>query len=1196
MTARPVPRTCTEIGADGSPVGSKRTSDGTIDWRRILAEDDPEAGAGCSRTLAEYREVAAWVLLGDPGLGKTTEFKAEGRRDGCHYVTARDFLTFDVDGRPQWRDTTLFIDGLDEVRAGSPDGRTPLNRIRAKLDTLGRPRFRLSCREADWFGANDRTHLKTVSRDGEVKTLRLDPLSRDGIRELLRHHAGIDDVKCFVEMAHERGIGTLLANPQSLGMLAEAVSAGMWPKTRTETFELACGRLVREFNCEHRLASPGDPPASDLLDAAGRLCALQLICGLEGAALDEDAADDLSYPVPERFGPDTTPLRRVLFRRLFTEATCGRRRPIHRRVAEYLAARHLARLIGEGLSVHRVLALVTGEDGGVVTPLRGLAAWLAACCPGARQEMVERDPVGVAAYGDAGAFTREEKHQLLERLRSSEQSIAARLFAPLSSPSMAPGVPEYLTGRLCTPLVDPGMSPALREHLTDPRRDDEHQSFVVFLLRVLENAPPLPELGEVYRNLAADEERWPGVRTRAAACFAESVLVAPDRFRDVARQFLNELRSGSIRDDGKELSGTLLQILYPTFIKPDEVFDGLRITDFGSEPAKAEREWTQRERNRRRGREQVFDEQRRFFREREEALRNNRCPPGALNMIAEASWGCYTNIQGNDGRERLQALLEEDMLVEAAMDGLRGAIHRDDLPAAADVFALRRDNQRHLLAYPVVVGLDLLSPDERSRLDDWQVQSAVASYLASPPPSPEPKWLRPLLAARPCVAAEEIIRFAMMALRRGEPRIPFVSEMLADENLSAVARAAGPRLLRSFPVRAPNHLSGLLRELLWWGIENSEASVMGPIVAAKLRAKSMTLAQRAHWLAAQLVLTPEPTGSLGHKHGDAIADVADFAKKHENAMTGFCRFLEHPPDRWALLNRLPSASLGRLALRLGIGCYPLTGSRSYVEVGEPNLARVLIPDLVRVLVEALGTRADDDAASALMELAGRPDFEAWQPMISRVRQQQRVLRRDASDRRPDLDAARESLERRQPANTADLAALTVEILNELGTTIRNGSTNDWRQYWMDWDQGSNRQPSTPLHEDDCRDRLLSDLQRELSQWKIEAVPEGRYVDEKRSDIRVSFGGFNVPIEVKKSNQRGLWRALRHQLIAKYTGDPGAAGYGIYLVLWFGSQHCQNPEAGVRPRSGLDLAERLRGTLSEEEARLVSICVIDVARR
>ena len=77
---------------------------------------------------------------------------------------------------------------------------------------------------------------------------------------------------------------------------------------------------------------------------------------------------------------------------------------------------------------------------------------------------------------------------------------------------------------------------------------------------------------------------------------------------------------------------------------------------------------------------------------------------------------------------------------------------------------------------------------------------------------------------------------------------------------------------------------------------------------------------------------------------------------------------------------------------------------------------------------------------------------------------------------------------------------------------------------------------------------------------------------KRSDIRVSHGGFNVPVEIKKSSHRDLWRAIRNQLIAKYTRDPGAAGYGIYLVFWFGNEPepCQMPESGPRPKSAAAL--------------------------
>lgn len=49
------------------------------------------------------------------------------------------------------------------------------------------------------------------------------------------------------------------------------------------------------------------------------------------------------------------------------------REPIHRSVAEFLAAKYLARLVeAEGLPVGRALSLMTASDGGVVTSLRGL--------------------------------------------------------------------------------------------------------------------------------------------------------------------------------------------------------------------------------------------------------------------------------------------------------------------------------------------------------------------------------------------------------------------------------------------------------------------------------------------------------------------------------------------------------------------------------------------------------------------------------------------------------------------------------------------------------------------------------------------------------------------------------------------------------------------------------------------------------
>ena len=156
-----------------------------------------------SLPLAQFREIDTYVLLGAPGSGKTTAFKQEARKHAGCYVTARDFRT--LDDRPEWHDTTLYIDGLDETRAGSSDGRAPFDDIRAKIDRLGRPRFRLSCREADWFGINDRDHLKVVSRDGKVTVLRIDPLSDDDVRAILHDQFPLDGPDAFIAAAREKG-------------------------------------------------------------------------------------------------------------------------------------------------------------------------------------------------------------------------------------------------------------------------------------------------------------------------------------------------------------------------------------------------------------------------------------------------------------------------------------------------------------------------------------------------------------------------------------------------------------------------------------------------------------------------------------------------------------------------------------------------------------------------------------------------------------------------------------------------------------------------------------------------------------------------------------------------------------------------------------------------------------------------------
>ena len=95
-------------------------------------------------------------------------FTEEAKQPGCAFVTARQFVRRDPKCHPQWTGRTLFIDGLDEIRAGAGDPRDPLDEIIARLDALGNPPFRLSCRVGSWFEPGDARELASSPGIGEL--------------------------------------------------------------------------------------------------------------------------------------------------------------------------------------------------------------------------------------------------------------------------------------------------------------------------------------------------------------------------------------------------------------------------------------------------------------------------------------------------------------------------------------------------------------------------------------------------------------------------------------------------------------------------------------------------------------------------------------------------------------------------------------------------------------------------------------------------------------------------------------------------------------------------------------------------------------------------------------------------------------------------------------------------------------------
>ncbi len=1327
--------------------------------------DSEDQAPAQPQTLAEYRDVSAYVLLGDPGAGKTTSFEQEAQQPDVEFVSARDLITYK--DRQEWRGKTLFIDGLDEVRAGSQDSRTPFDTIRACLDKLGRPRFRLSCREADWLSASDREHLKSVSPDGQVRVLHLNPLTEADVAEILKHNPDIPDAEKFIRWAEQKNLSKLLFNPQVLDMLAKAVVGGNWPETRKQAFELACQTIIREHNQEHLDATRTQPyDVNQRLNATGFLCAVQLIAGNAGYALSSDMADNVFPDLNNLAFENIELLRAVSETKLFKKGRIeGQQAPVHRHIAEYLAARYLSEQVDEGLPIKRILALITGEDGIVVAELRGLSAWLAALCKRQRNFIIDRDPLGAILYGDVQEFTTQNKRQLLISLqREADRYPWFKSAYWKTSPFGA--------------LATPDMEPEFREILTDPDRGESHQALANCVLDALFHGERLLGLNKILLHVVRDATWWPSIRLGSLEAYSRNSQNSQESI-SCFKALLTDISSGQVPDLNDDLLAYLLNSLYPEELQPSDIlnflhspkqpnyagrFDrfwnqkildcssdaniislldamttrldslqpildehhfhslatnllsrGLNIAgntvdanriygwlgigldshgwprsesdqqeirlwleahpdiqkgvrrvgikcclkkekidhcllnlwnrlfhadppdDYGSWCLKQiqdstddqvaqflffnaidavankradiglsletlERyaqnnkkytswledrlscsvDWDQQaheetmklRRSKERQEKQTWLD---FVRSQENELRESKeTDTQLLYNLAQAYFGRFSDAKGDSPLERLNTFLDQDeKLIQSVLTGLKNVLKRDDIPSVKDIIQIYTENKTYHLSQPFLAGLQELthtSLNNISLLNDVQIRQAIAFQLTVGTDN-EPEWYEYLLKLRPELVAEVYIKYVIASLRSNKQHVAGIYALAYINEYNQLARDTSLPLLKAYPVRCTNLQLNDLNYLLKAALRYADRQELLRLIINKLNRKSMNVAQHGYWLMTGLIVSPEKyTGQL-----------ETFAIGNESRIRHLAGFLGNRGDQWSPLRDLPVQALGLLIRLIGSSYAPYSLHGESIATQKTHAA-----DCVGELITHLSALPGKDVTELLDSFLNNVQLQQWHNKLNRAKFEQSAVHREASFTHLDINQVSQTLQNLKPANAADLVALTTDILHDMADQIRNGNTDDYRQYW---NEDSKRKLTTPKHEDACRDALLSDLQQRFTKYGIDAQPEGHYADDNRADIRVVFNGFEVPIEIKKNTNTELWSAIHNQLIAKYTREPRANGFGIYVVFWFGADKTKSTP---RPKTAKELGERLLDTLSVEEARKISIYIIDVA--
>jgi hypothetical protein len=255
--------------------------------------DRPRPGAIVTPQVAAGS--GSLVLLGEPGVGKTTAFRrlvmereSESRFHEVVWIEAVALVdaTFDaMIGRhlssSEPASLTVVIDQLDESQM--------LGRLAARLRTVGVSRrpvtFLVACRTAE-FPRDLSTVLKDLS--GSCVVADLAPLTKQQATDLVTGHAYSPAE--LIDAAIDSGAGALASVPLTLEVIGRVFeSRGQLPRRAADLFALAVERLAEEpIGGLHATAS-------QRVAIAGRAAARMLLSGRRtlwnGRALDAAPGD-----------------------------------------------------------------------------------------------------------------------------------------------------------------------------------------------------------------------------------------------------------------------------------------------------------------------------------------------------------------------------------------------------------------------------------------------------------------------------------------------------------------------------------------------------------------------------------------------------------------------------------------------------------------------------------------------------------------------------------------------------------------------------------------------------------------------------------------------------------------------------------------------------------------------------------------
>jgi hypothetical protein len=511
------------------------------------------AGDVCRR--AQIYKTQCTVLLGEPGMGKSTAMAQRRREVGPHSFFdlrldgAEDVLRALQNSCAQGGSSGahIVIDSIDEADITNFASRFvgALGRL-----TPGALRLELACRSSEWPEVLEAA-LTAFFGSSEVSYFVIQPLRYVDAASMAE--AVGSDPKAFLKAIHERELGALAGVPLTLELLIKVFREEQtFPLRASEIYEKALLLLSRENSQTRGQRDRGRLAPTRILEIASLLAAASVLCNrprfVQRSALIERAGEiATTHLVPGEQGLDEAMIDDVLATGLFVRGAADTSTFYHHRFREFLAARWLQ---SSGFTRQQLRQLLFHHESAehLVPQLSGVASWLACVDPNTAMLLAQLAPEHFIAADSPVATDGHRAAAVDALLRRAENQTLTRYWWP-----------EAESKR----LAHPGLAEQLRPYLLGSDRDP----FVRRKAAYIAKANGLVALGEDVVALALDETAPGGVRVEAVeaafACAPDAAAVA-QRIRPIVGP-----RKPETPDD---LRAAVLEQLWPKHVDAAELF------------------------------------------------------------------------------------------------------------------------------------------------------------------------------------------------------------------------------------------------------------------------------------------------------------------------------------------------------------------------------------------------------------------------------------------------------------------------------------------------------------------------------------------------------------------------------------------------------------------------------------------------